>query len=101
MLYDDVIIPLRMCRVNLFCIVATEGIKPDSKLHGANMGSIWGQQDPGGPHVGPMNFSIGDVLPNQSPEIMTPLTLCETHHFVQNVLWICYGYWNYSFDNLV
>ena len=31
---------------------------PDSKIHGANMGSIWGRQDPGGPHVGPMNFDI-------------------------------------------
>ena len=31
---------------------------PDSKVHGANMGPIWGRQDPGGPHVGPMNFAI-------------------------------------------
>ena len=31
---------------------------PDSKVHGANMGPIWGQQDPGGPHVGPMNFAV-------------------------------------------
>ena len=31
---------------------------PDSKVHGANMGPIWGRQDPGGPHVGPMIFSI-------------------------------------------
>ena len=31
---------------------------PDSKVHGANMGPIWGQQGPGGPHVGPMNFAI-------------------------------------------
>ena len=31
---------------------------PDSKVHGANMGPIWGQQDPGGPHVGPMNLAI-------------------------------------------
>ena len=31
---------------------------PDSKVHGANMGAIWGRQDPGGPHVGPMNFAI-------------------------------------------
>ena len=31
---------------------------PDSKFHGANMGPIWGRQDPGGPHVGPMNFVI-------------------------------------------
>ena len=33
-------------------------IYPDSKVYGANMGPIWGQQDPGGPHVGPMNFAI-------------------------------------------
>ena len=31
---------------------------PDSKVHGANMGPIWGRQDPGGPHVGPMNVAI-------------------------------------------
>ena len=31
---------------------------PDSKVHGANTGPIWGRQDPGGPHVGPMNFAI-------------------------------------------
>ena len=29
---------------------------PDSKFRGANMGPIWGRKDPGGPHVGPMNF---------------------------------------------
>ena len=34
---------------------------PDSKVHGANMGPIWGWQDPGGPHVGPMNFAIWAV----------------------------------------
>ena len=31
---------------------------PDSKVHGANMGPIWGHQDPGGPRAGPMNFAI-------------------------------------------
>ena len=31
---------------------------PDSKVHGANMGPIWGRQDPDGLHVGPMNFAI-------------------------------------------
>ena len=31
---------------------------PDSKFHGANMGPIWGRQNPGGPHVGPMNLAI-------------------------------------------
>ena len=34
---------------------------PDNKVHGTNMGPVWGRQDPGGPHVGPMNFAIGDV----------------------------------------
>ena len=31
---------------------------PDSKVHGANIGPIWGRQDPDGPHVGPMHFVI-------------------------------------------
>ena len=31
---------------------------PDSKVHVANK---WGRQDPGGPHVGPMNFAIQDI----------------------------------------
>ena len=35
-----------------------EQVYPDSKVHGANMGPIWGRQDPGGPHVGPTNFAI-------------------------------------------
>ena len=33
-------------------------IYPDSKVHGTNLGPIWGRQDPGGPHVVPMNFAI-------------------------------------------
>ena len=39
-----------------------KGDYPDSKVHGANMGPIWGRQDPGEPHVGPMNFAIWDCL---------------------------------------
>ena len=31
---------------------------PDSKVHGANMGPIWGRQDRGGSHVGPINFAL-------------------------------------------
>ena len=31
---------------------------PSSKVHGANMGPIWGRQDPGGLRVGPKNFAI-------------------------------------------
>ena len=33
---------------------------PDSKVHWANMGPTWGRQDPGGPHVGPVNLAIWD-----------------------------------------
>ena len=33
----------------------------DSIVHGANMGPIWGRQDPGGHHVGPMNLAIWAV----------------------------------------
>ena len=35
---------------------------PDSKVYGANMGPTWGRQDPGGTHVGPMNFAIWEVI---------------------------------------
>ena len=35
---------------------------PDSKVHGANMGPIWGRQNPGESHVGPMNFAIWVVI---------------------------------------
>ena len=31
---------------------------PDSKVHGANMGSTWVLWAPDGPHVGPMNLAI-------------------------------------------
>ena len=41
--------------------VKEEGSIPYSKVHGANMGTIWDRQDPGGLHVGPMNFAIWDV----------------------------------------
>ena len=34
---------------------------PDSKVHGSNMGPIWGRQDPGGPHVGAMNLAIWGI----------------------------------------
>ena len=36
----------------------TNDSNPDNKVHGANMGPIWGRQGPGGPLVGPMNFAI-------------------------------------------
>ena len=48
------------------CLSSTEPFiwnnNPDSKVHGGNMGPILGWQDPGGPHVGPMNFAIWEWL---------------------------------------
>ena len=35
---------------------------PDNKVHGVNLGPIWSRQDPGGPHVGPMNFALWVLL---------------------------------------
>ena len=37
----------RMCGKRRYYVVLHN---PDSKVHGANMESIWGRQDPGGPH---------------------------------------------------
>ena len=43
---------------------------PDSKVHGANTGPIWGRQDPGGPHIGPMNLAIWGHLVSGSVYIV-------------------------------
>ena len=34
----------------------------DLELHGANKGPIWGRQYPSGPHVGPMNLAIRELV---------------------------------------
>ena len=56
---------------------------PVSKVQGANMGPIWGRQDPGGPHVGPINFVIW-------VEILHDLSAKGTNHMWHWVffLWI-------------
>ena len=58
------------------------GWYPENKIHGANMGSIWGRQDPGGPHIGPMNFVIWVVYGNQSVhlELLVPAILMVILH---------------------
>ena len=47
---------------SLLCSVLAGEDIPDSKVHGAYMGPIWGRQDPGGPRVGPMNLAIWDAF---------------------------------------
>ena len=55
----------------------SSGIIHDSKVHGVNMGHIWGRQDPGGPHVDPMNFAIWDV--SFADESIVSLYNCNGH----------------------
>ena len=52
----------------------------DSKVHRANMGPIWDRQDPGGPHVGPMDFAIWDIamLETFRPGSYIPKDLART-----------------------
>ena len=57
---------------------------PDSKVHGANMGLIWGWQDPGGPHVGPMNFAIW--VKTKIPEIIYVPPCIAFHPYHQRFL---------------
>ena len=52
-----------------------------SKVHGPNMGPIWGRQDPGGPHVGPMNFAIGEDLPTYRSDERLRSDRCEMWPF--------------------
>ena len=56
--------------VHLIVVHHTAGIPPgqlghqtvlDRKVHVANMGPVWGRQDPGGPHVDPMNVAIWGI----------------------------------------
>ena len=47
------------------------------------MGPIWDRQDPGGPHVGPMNFVIWDILGNISIDLY--LTLYSNTEMAQAI----------------
>ena len=73
----------------------------NSKVHGTNMGPIWGHLDPGGPHVGPINIAIlvtplcGDLYSGSSTFESATVTFAIRHIlFVQRCLqftWIMYG----------
>ena len=55
--------------------------KADSKVHGANIGPIRGWQDPGGPHVSPINFAIWDYF-----EFPTHSTVLSTIEFQELII---------------
>ena len=52
---------------------------PDSKVHEANTGPIWGRQDLGGPHVGPVNLVIWDFI-HHSLQII--FCWCQLHPYI-------------------
>ena len=54
----------------------------DNEFHGANMGPIWGRQDPSGPHVGPMNSVIWDIA------LIYTKAVIPTNWLVSNKQWI-------------
>ena len=55
-------------RINSTTVTNFTIYNPESKVHGANMGPIWGRQDPDWPHVGPMNFAIREHSTNEKPK---------------------------------
>ena len=55
-------------------------IRPDDMVYVANMRPIWGRQDPGGPHVGPMNFAI-------RASFIGFMITAKLHYHVMNAIW--------------
>ena len=56
LLYHDTLVhvlTIHCCICKHSLIGCLHGITPDSKDHGANIGPIWGRQDPNVPHDGP------------------------------------------------
>ena len=65
-IFANCVLSIALC---LFCIkplkcvvkfgdVLVTNTYPDCKVDDANMGPIWGRQDPGGSHVDSLNFAI-------------------------------------------
>ena len=69
-------------------------VYPDSKIHGANMGPIWGRQDPGGPHVDPMNLAIWVAVKvvRLMSHVCSRIKVCHAKFYImliQYALWLC------------
>ena len=58
--------------VSFLCVFSRVYVYLDTFLIARFMGPIWGRQDPGGPHVGPMNFAIWNMTTQGFPIIMSP-----------------------------
>ena len=55
-LKDSIEVPLMLLHSVILCHDMWSNY-PDNKVYGANIEPIWGRQNPGGLHVGPMNFA--------------------------------------------
>ena len=53
--------------IRVLFVLHLRGLAADSKVHVANMGPIWGRQDPGGSVVGPMNLAIWGSIRQRRP----------------------------------
>ena len=85
-------------RIVGWCPITIECKDPDSKVRGANMGPIWGRQDPCGPHVGPMNFAVWGHLQAQWWSSSGTLCLCMNiyiHGLVLKVVDFLIGHYTY------
>ena len=72
---------------------------PNSNVHGANMGPIWGLQDPGGPHVGPINVAmwVGIGAPFTNTDwLITAWRSNYIHHKVWDDITYPFPYFNGS-----
>ena len=73
-------------------VSASKGVTntPDNKVHGANMGSIWGRQDPGGPHVAPWTLLSG----------IKPLAACRLWSISGlNIKISSHQYWDFHYKD--
>ena len=73
----------------------TKDTNPDRKVHGANMRPTWVLSAPDGPHVGPMNFVIREILAmggysllaSLSNSIMNPAMVSTVRFYDRNELY--------------
>ena len=51
----------------------------ESKIYGVYMGPIWGRQDPGGSHFGPINLAVWELGFNLKAQMISYLCTANFH----------------------
>ena len=74
----------------LFLSIAATFVCTSTTLIGANMGPIWDRQDPGGPHVGSMNFAIWELssMPTENQLGDHGELRCQCFHLLLYASWL-------------